>query len=128
MLISRRTCIKLMEDALQEPVRINCGLVGRSGPRIHGQSTAGAVRKGSRSGFHSSQLPLVVRSAGKNFFLHIIRRLRLGRSHRAQRRDRDFAMQAGKVVAVPCGVFYMDLRRPHDPWNPATSRDFRRTL
>ena len=25
MLISRRTCIQLMEDALQEPVRINCG-------------------------------------------------------------------------------------------------------
>ncbi len=25
MLISRRTCIRLMEDALREPVRINCG-------------------------------------------------------------------------------------------------------
>ena len=25
MLISRRTCIKLMEDALREPVRIDCG-------------------------------------------------------------------------------------------------------
>ena len=25
MLISRRTCIKLMEDALQEPVRMSCG-------------------------------------------------------------------------------------------------------
>ncbi len=25
MLISRRTCIKLMTDALQEPVRMNCG-------------------------------------------------------------------------------------------------------
>jgi len=25
MMIARRTCIKLMEDALQEPVRMNCG-------------------------------------------------------------------------------------------------------
>ena len=25
MMISRRTCIRLMEDALQEPVRIDCG-------------------------------------------------------------------------------------------------------
>ncbi len=25
MLIPRRTCIKLMEDALREPVRMNCG-------------------------------------------------------------------------------------------------------
>jgi hypothetical protein len=25
MLISRRTCIQLMEDALREPVRMNCG-------------------------------------------------------------------------------------------------------
>ena len=30
MLISRRTCIKLMEDALQEPVHMNCG---RDAPR-----------------------------------------------------------------------------------------------
>ena len=46
MMISRRTCIQLVEDALQEPVRMNCGLVGRSGLRIHGQSAVGAVRKG----------------------------------------------------------------------------------
>ena len=49
MLISRRTCIKLMEDALREPAWMNCGLVGRSGLRTHGQSTVSAARKGPAS-------------------------------------------------------------------------------
>ncbi len=79
MLIARRTCIKLMEDALQEPVRMNCGLVGRSGPRIQGQSTVGAARKGpafpdrrhhqSQSGDRIRLLPSVLRSGARNFFI-----------------------------------------------------------